>query len=729
MGDRVILVEEENCVGCNKCIRHCPVFDANNAYISEGQNKVKVNPERCILCGKCIEVCDHKARSFRDDTELFFEDLDRGKKISIIAAPSIRVNFANYENLFGFLKANGADVIYDVSFGADITTWAYLKAIKEKNLSSVIAQPCPAIVSYIEKYKTELINNLAPIHSPMMCTAIYLKKYAGVSGSIAFLSPCVSKINEINDPNTQNYIQYNITYVKLLDYLERKGINISNYNRHGFEDIGCSLGCLYSRPGGLRENVEAKVKGAWIRQVEGHEHAYAYLDQYRLRLAGNKPVPLLVDILNCSKGCNLGTATAKTISEDDADFTFNALKAEKVTDKGGKMVTKKFDWLYKYFDKTLKLDDFTRIYNNYARVPSLKEPTESEYDEIFTQLHKNTKRDRELNCSACGYSTCRDMVKAIYNNLNVIYNCMDFNRREATLEKNNFELKAKELEAKNIEMNNVLEKVNSLSEERLRKSEEIAAVIKKLASASEKTSAGVTEVNQMVNHIADNTNNVSSFANDVSSSVNSIAMAMKEINISLNEISNNCGRSTNVTLDAESKAMDTNEIIENLSVSSKQIGKIVKVINDIADQTNMLALNAAIEAAGAGEAGKGFTVVAGEVKELAKQTAESTEEISQQIDVMQKNMANAVNAMGTILHVIDEITQITATIASAVEEQSAVAGDISNAIITAAERVNLITDRIRDIAASSQSAAESVFEASEGIKDIAQTAADLSSFK
>jgi len=92
---------------------------------------------------------------------------------------------------------------------------------------------------------------------------------------------------------------------------------------------------------------------------------------------------------------------------------------------------------------------------------------------------------------------------------------------------------------------------------------------------------------------------------------------------------------------------------------------------------------------------------------------------------MQKNMANAVNAMGTILHVIDEITKITCSIASAVAEQSAVSGDISNAIVTAAERMNLITDKISNIASSSQSAAENVFEASAGIKDIAQTAAEL----
>ena len=129
-----IIVDEEKCVGCNKCIRNCIVFDANFARVVGKENKVAVNPDKCVLCGKCIEVCDHEARDFTDDTEVFFEDLQKGDKISVIAAPAIRANFEKYENLFGLLKSKGVDVIYDVSFGADITTWAYLKAIKEFNL-------------------------------------------------------------------------------------------------------------------------------------------------------------------------------------------------------------------------------------------------------------------------------------------------------------------------------------------------------------------------------------------------------------------------------------------------------------------------------------------------------------------------------------------------------------------------------------------------------------------
>lgn len=722
----IITVNEENCVGCNKCVRNCLAFEANISYVTDTGNKVKIDNDKCILCGKCVEVCDHDARGYTDDTDRFFEDLEKGKAISVVAAPAVRVNFTDYEQVFGFLKSKGVKLIYDVSYGADITTWAYLKAIKENNLSSVIAQPCPAIVSYVEKYNKDLIKNLAPIHSPMMCTAIYLRKYENVTTDIAFLSPCIAKTNEINDYNTGNVIQYNVTFKKLKEYMVKNHINVSNFNRQPFEDIGSSLGCLFSRPGGLKENVEQKVKGAWIRQIEGPNHAYKYLEEYGERVKFNKKVPLLVDILNCPNGCSMGTGTLEGIAVDDVDSLLNTLKSEKLVDKGGKIVHRKIDWLYKQFDKTLRLDDFMRRYNTSVDLVKLREPSESEYNAIFNNMFKFTERERKVNCSACGYDNCKDMVKAVANNLNTISNCMDYNRHEATLEKMNFESKNIELEAKNTEINTVLEEVKLLSAERHNKSIELEAIIAKLAAASTMTSTGVQEVTELVGQIAVGTDNVSTFAGDVSTSVNSVVLAMKEINVSLNEISANCGRSKNITIDAEDKARSTNNIIEKLSNSSKQIGKVVKVINEIADQTNMLALNAAIEAAGAGEAGKGFAVVAGEVKALARQTAESTEEIGQQIEDMQQNMSDAIAAMGTISQVIDEMSSITNTIAAAVAEQSAVSGSISNAVVDAAKKVSLITEKTGSIATSSHNAAKSIAEASIGIRELALSASKLS---
>lgn len=129
--NNLIYLNEEKCTGCNKCISKCPILGANVAYTVNDENKVKINAEKCIHCGECIKACDHNARDFYDDTEIFFRDLSAGKKISIITAPAIKVNFNNYRNLFGYLKSLGVNLVYDVSFGADITIWAYLKIAKD----------------------------------------------------------------------------------------------------------------------------------------------------------------------------------------------------------------------------------------------------------------------------------------------------------------------------------------------------------------------------------------------------------------------------------------------------------------------------------------------------------------------------------------------------------------------------------------------------------------------
>lgn len=256
--------------------------------------------------------------------------------------------------------------------------------------------------------------------------------------------------------------------------------------------------------------------------------------------------------------------------------------------------------------------------------------------------------------------------------------------------------------------------------------EDMFSSVQKLASASEQISASVEQVSGGVEQNSDSILNISHSVQDMSVSVNSVATAVKEINISLNEVSRNCERSTQITDNAGIRAGETREIIGKLNNSSKQIGKIVNVINDIAEQTKMLALNAAIEAAGAGEAGRGFAVVANEVKELAKQTAEATDEISLQIEAMQANMVGAVQAVETITHVIDEITDITNTIAAAVTEQSASTGEISKSVVLSAEKVNLMTREIAEVAENAKQAARNIDETSRGLQEVARSINELS---
>ena len=208
-----IIRTNDNCIGCNKCIRACSSRGANVAVERGRINVIDVNPDKCIACGACLDACEHHAREFIDDTEQFFEDLRNGQKISALIAPAFLANYPNeYEKYLGMLKAAGVNRFISVSFGADITTWGYIKYITENKFYGGISQPCPAVVGYIERYTPELIPKLMPVQSPMMCAAIYMKKYMNVGDKLAFISPCIAKKNEIDDPNNKGYVSYNLTF-------------------------------------------------------------------------------------------------------------------------------------------------------------------------------------------------------------------------------------------------------------------------------------------------------------------------------------------------------------------------------------------------------------------------------------------------------------------------------------------------------------------------------------
>jgi PAS domain S-box-containing protein len=191
-----------------------------------------------------------------------------------------------------------------------------------------------------------------------------------------------------------------------------------------------------------------------------------------------------------------------------------------------------------------------------------------------------------------------------------------------------------------------------------------------------------------------------SSSEEISASINSVASASEEMASSIKEISKNTSTASTITKDATIKANSANDVMQRLGISSSEIGNIIKSITSIAEQTNLLALNATIEAARAGESGKGFAVVANEVKELAKESAKATEDITYRIKMIQDDSNNAIHSIKEIIEIIQHINDVSNTIASAIEEQSVTVSEVNRNISEASIGINSVSDSVSGVASS-----------------------------
>ncbi|MDD4603201.1 MAG: [Fe-Fe] hydrogenase large subunit C-terminal domain-containing protein [Bacteroidales bacterium] len=424
----VIEVDKEKCTNCHACISVCPVKYCNNG----SQDHVSVNTDMCIACGNCIDACTHDARRYLDDTSRFFYDLNNGVPMVAVVAPSAASNFRNlYLRLNGYLKSIGISAVFDVSFGAELTIKSYMEYAGKNKPDTIISQPCPAIVTYIEIYQPELIPYLAPADSPVMHTIKMVREFYREYRDHRFvmIAPCAAKRREFEEVKLGDYT---VTIKALQKHLTDQNIFLESFPEVEFDNPPAERAVLFSTPGGLlqtamRENSEI---GKVTRKIEGPGSIYPYLKKLP-EMIHQKYAPFLIDCLNCEMGCNGGSGTLNRNESPDM-IEFYVEKRNKVVQakygSGNKIKQQRgkrnlHQQIDKYWNNTL----YERKYLDLSQNNAISHPGPVEIAAIYKKMNKFTDADH-YNCSSCGYGSCEQMAIAIYNGLNKPENCHYYTR-------------------------------------------------------------------------------------------------------------------------------------------------------------------------------------------------------------------------------------------------------------------------------------------------------------
>ncbi|MEN6358015.1 MAG: [Fe-Fe] hydrogenase large subunit C-terminal domain-containing protein [Armatimonadota bacterium] len=409
MKNSIISTDKAKCRDCYRCVRVCPV---KAIRFADGQ--ARVDADRCILCGTCVRECPQQAKHVRDDVQKVMQILSlSGNKIASVA-PSFPAAFGDYGNglLPAALKKLGFDMVTETSVGAELVAHA-TAGLMDKNNNTLVTSACPVVVNYVEKYHPEVCENITPLISPMIAHARYLKKKYGEDSKVVFIGPCSAKKGEA-DEDMERSVDAVLTFEELHQALADAGIKKSALQPTAFDDVRPKDAQLFPLEGGLAKT--ASIASGLLREdfitLSGSRHVGEMIDH----LSDNTPIRLF-EALFCAGGCINGACMGPT-----KDIFARRNKVLQYHKRKTYEAEKEFD-----IAGAPKIDLAREISPQILTQPQF---SETAVKAVLAETGKYALED-ELNCGACGYSSCRENALAVLSGMAERSMCLPWMRQLA----------------------------------------------------------------------------------------------------------------------------------------------------------------------------------------------------------------------------------------------------------------------------------------------------------
>ena len=394
---------KELCRTCYTCVRECP---AKAIRIVGGQ--AEVIDERCIACGNCTKVCSQGAKVFLNTTDRVNKLLETDPKVAAIVAPSFPAEFSDipdHQVLTGMIRSLGFEYVAEVSFGADLVADRYKKLVSESK-NFYISSDCPSIVSYVKYYHPDLVDNLAPIVSPMVAMSRVVHEKYGADTRIVFIGPCVAKKAESTE------IDEAITFTELREMFSEKGITPENCERVDFDQPVGGRGAIFPVARGLLQTAKISDNAITgnIIAAEGRIDFQGALKEFEAGLIKNQHMELL-----CCEGCIMGPGLSKNGKQYNRRSLVSSYANSKMQNINSEAWQKSFEE-FEDLDLSIRhkhVDPWTETLN------------EEDVNDILVKMGKRTKKD-QLDCGACGYESCVEHAIAIKKGLAEVEMCLPY---------------------------------------------------------------------------------------------------------------------------------------------------------------------------------------------------------------------------------------------------------------------------------------------------------------